>query len=250
MKKSLIKHSLLLLGGVAFLIAVWITAYFCVGNPLLLPSFGETVKQFFLLWIDGAFWGALGVTLLRVVVAFVLSFVLAVITSVLSYLYPSFRAFFAPVLAVLRSMPVLAVLLVILVWTNGGVAPVIVAFLSLYPILYTQTLTAICGVDDKLLQMSKAYRVPRSMQITKLYIPSVAPALIKACGSALGFGVKLIVSAEVLARSKHSLGVLMQDARGVDLPQLVALVIVACVLGFALECLFTYMATRMQRGAK
>ena len=250
MKKLLGKHILLMIGGVALLTAVWIVAYFCVGNDLLLPSFGETVKEFFLLWIDGAFWSALGVTLLRVLSAFVLSFALAVLTAVFSYLYPSFRAFFAPILAVLRSMPVLAVLLIILVWTNDGVEPVIVAFLSLYPILYTQTLTAICGVDDKLLQMSRAYRVPKSVQITKLYIPSVAPVLIKACGSALGFGVKLTVSAEVLARSKHSLGVLMQDVRGFDLPQLFALVIVACVLGFVIEYAFTCVAERMQRGTK
>ena len=250
MKKLLGKHILFMISGVTLLTAVWIIAYFCVGNHLLLPSVSETVKAFFLLWVDGSFWAAFGVTLLRVAAAFVLSFVLAVATSILSYLYPAFRSFFAPILAVLRSMPVLAVLLIILVWTNDGVAPVIVAFLSLYPILYTQTLTAICGVDEGLLEMSKAYHVPKSTQITKLYIPSVAPALIKACGSALGFGVKLTVSAEVLARSKHSLGVLMQDARGFDLPSLFALVIAACVLGFVLEYAFTRIATRMQRRSK
>ena len=251
MKKSLIKHILLALGGVAFLIAVWITAYFCVGNDVLVPSFFATVKQTGLLLINSSFWQSLACTLLRVVYAFLMSFATAVAVAVLAYLYPAFRDVFAPVLAVLRSLPVLAVLLIILVWTGGNTAPVIVAFLSLFPMLYTATLTALCGVDKELLEMSRAYRVPRKTQFCKLYLPTVLPALVREGGASLGFGVKLVVSAEVLARTKDSLGVMMQDAKIYEqLPTLFALVVVACLLGFVLENVFVLLSRRMQRREK
>ena len=250
MKKSLIKNSLLLIGGVAFLIAVWTTAYFCVGNKVLVPSVLETIAALGKTLIDGAFWLSFFATLLRVVIAFILSFVVATGAAVLSYLYPSFRTFIRPVFALFRAMPVLAVLLIILVWTNETVAPVIVAFLSLCPILYTATLTALDGVDSELLEMSRVYQVPLRMQIKKLYIPSVLPAITKESGAALGFAVKLVVSAEVLARTASSLGVLMQDMQDWQLPYLFALVIVACLLGFALETTCEILAKRLQGGAK
>ena len=250
MKKSLIKHGLLLLGGMAFLIAVWITAYFCVGNKLLVPSFLETFAALGKTLVNGVFWLGFFHTLLRVIIAFIISFLIGTLAAVLSYLYPCFRAFVRPMFALFRSMPVLAVLLIILVWTNSTVAPVIVAFLSLCPILYTATLTALDGVDGELLEMSKVYQVPLPKQITKLYIPTITPSLIKESGAALGFAVKLIVSAEVLARTANSLGVMMQDTQPWQLPYLFALVIVACLLGFVLETTCDMFARRMQGGAK
>ncbi len=251
MKKSLIKHILLALGGVAFLIAVWVTAYFCVGNKLLVPSFLDTVKQTGLLLVNGGFWRAFAGTVLRVVFAFVLSLTVAVGFAVLSYLYPAFRAFIAPVVAVFRSLPVLAVLLIFLIWFQAGFAPVLVAFLSLFPVLYTATFSVLAGVDSAWIEMSKAYRVPRSVQIQKLYMPALFPRLVRESGGALGFGVKLVVSAEVLARTKDSLGVWMQDAKLYEqLPTLFALVLVACALGFVLETVCALFAKRLQRGRK
>ena len=251
MKKSLIKHILLMIGGVAFLIAVWITAYFCVGNEVLVPSFLETVKQTCLLLINSAFWLSFVHTLLRVLCAFVCSFAFAVGLAIIAYLYPAFRSLLAPVVAVLRSLPVLAVLLIILVWSGGNTAPIIVAFLSLFPVLYTATMSALCGIDTDLLEMSAVYKVPVKTQIQKLYLPAVAPKLIKEGGASLGFGVKLVVSAEVLARTKNSLGTLMQDAKIYEqLPKLFALVVVACVIGFLLESVFVAVANRLQRRRK
>lgn len=251
MKKSLIKHSLLMLGGVALLIAVWVTAYFCVGNDVLVPSFLATVKQTGLLFVSPEFWSGFAGTLLRVVYAFIGSFVLAVALAIIAYLCPTFRSVFAPVVAVFRTLPVLAVLLIIFVWAGGNVAPVIVAFLSLFPILYTAMLSALCGVDGDLLEMSRAYKVPVKTQIVKLYLPSVAPKLIQDGGASLAFGVKLVVSAEVLVRTKDSLGAMMQDAKIYErLPKLFALVIVVCVVGFLLESVFVALSKRMQRRRK
>lgn len=251
MKKSLIKHILLMLGGVAFLIAVWLTAYFCVGNDLLVPSFLATLKQTCLLFISPAFWLGFAGTLLRVLYAFLCSFVLAVGLAVIAYLYPAFRDVFAPVVAVLRSLPVLAVLLIIFVWTGENTAPVIVAFLSLFPILYTATLSALYGVDSDLLEMSRVYKVPVKTQVKKLYLPAVTPKLIKEGGASLAFGVKLVVSAEVLARTKHSLGAMMQNAKLYEqLPKLFALVIVVCLVGFVLESVFISLSKRVQRRGK
>ena len=230
MKKRLIKNIAQAFGAIAFLVGVWIAAWAAVGNELLVPSFSDSVKAFFSLFINGGFWKGFLQSLSRVAIAFCISFVFAAALAVVAYLYPAFAKFFAP------SMPVLAVLLIVLVWTGAGVAPVVVAFLSLFPLLYTGTLSALKGIDGELIEMSRVYRVGLKTRIAALYLPNIAPQTLRQAGAALAFGVKLVLSAEVLSRTAGSLGNMMQDAQIFsEMPLLFALVAVACAAGFLFE---------------
>lgn len=236
MKKRLIKNIAQAFGAIAFLVGVWIAAWAAVGNELLVPSFSDSVKAFFSLFINGGFWKGFLQSLSRVAIAFCISFVFAAALAVVAYLYPAFAKFFAPIAAVIRSMPVLAVLLIVLVWTGAGVAPVVVAFLSLFPLLYTGTLSALKGIDGELIEMSRVYRVGLKTRIAALYLLNIAPQTLRQAGAALAFGVKLVLSAEVLSRTAGSLGNMMQDAQIFsEMPLLFALVAVACAAGFLFE---------------
>lgn len=251
MKRKVWKNLWQTAAAIAFGIVVWTVAYVCVGNDLIVPSFSDTFSEVFRLLGEGVFWRSFFHTLWRVLLAFVLSFVSAGGFAVLAYLVPSFRRFFAPIVSVLRSLPVLAVLLILLIWAGAGVAPVLVAFLSLFPMLYTGLYAALAGVDGDLIEMSRVFRVPLKRRILSLYLPSVAPYALREAGSALAFALKLVVSAEVLARTATSLGNLMQDAQiYAEMPALFALVFVACGVGFVLECLGEFAAKSVERSWK
>ena len=199
-------------------------------------------KQTGKLLLSGGFWAALGNTLLRTLLALGISFVLALIFALISYLLPPFNSFFTPVVSALRSLPTLAVLLILLVWWGAGDAPVAVAFLSLFPMLYVSVLSALSGVDKDLIEMSRVYNVPLSKRIWELYLPAAAPYVLRETGAALSFSLKLVVSAEVLAYTFPSMGNLMQEARLYDIAQLFALVGVTFVLGLLLEGLAALLA--------
>ena len=162
---------------------------------------------------------------------------------------PTFRAFFAIIVGAIRSLPVLAVLLIILVWTSAGIAPTVVAFLSLFPMLYTGISAALLRVDYKLIEMSRTYRVPLKKQIFGLYLPSALPAVCMECGAAFSFGLKAVVSAEVLARSANSLGNMASDMQiNTAIPQLFAMIIVVCLTGILVESIGVWLGHLAQRG--
>lgn len=231
-----------------FLLAVWGVAYWIVGNELLVPSFSACLKEMGGLLISSAFWVGVGNTFLRTLAAFAFSFLLAAIFAFVAYMVASFRRFFGWIVAAVRALPTLAVLLILLLWWGAGVAPIAVAFLSLFPILYTAVLTALLGVDGELIEMSKAYGVPLKKQVVKLYLPAVAPYVAREGSGALSFALKLVVSAEVLADTVKSLGGMMQDAKAfLDVPLLFALVAVTLVLGLILESLGELFAERLER---
>ena len=232
------------------MIIVWVVVWAAVGNDWIVPPFSDCVKEFFAQFGKSEFWQGFFSTLLRVFIAFFISFVLGGGLAIVAYLLPTFARIFAPIVAVIRTLPVFAVVYVLLVWTNAGVAPVTVAFLSLFPMLYAGIFAALSNVDGDLLEMSRVYKVPLKTQIFRLYVPSVLPYAAREGGAALGFSLKLVVSAEVLVRTARSLGGLMQDVQATDMPQLFAMVIVVCIVGAIFEILGEAVARTVERGRK
>ena len=76
MKKLIWKNVWQLLAAIAFLVVIWLIAYFAVGNELLVPSLWDSVAAIGKLLVGGAFWRALFGSLLRALYAFFLAFVL------------------------------------------------------------------------------------------------------------------------------------------------------------------------------
>jgi NitT/TauT family transport system permease protein len=250
-KNTVLKNLIVWAAAIVGLALVWVIAYFTVDNELLVPSFFDCMKKTGELLVRAHFWAAFFSTLKRVLFAFVISFVLAAIFSVIAYLVPTFSAFFAPIVSIFRSMPVLGVLLMLLVWTGADTAPIAVAFLSLFPLLYTGFLAALSGVDTQLLEMSRVYQVPKSKQILQLYLPTAAPQALKESGGAIAFALKLVVSAEVLASTFESIGGMMGEAKAyLDMPYLFALIFVTVVTGLLLEAVGAWLARAVERSVK
>lgn len=239
------------LAAFVVLAVIWSVAHLLVGNELLLPAFWDCLQRAAAFLTDGGFWTAFFATLLRVLMVFVVSFIFAAIFAFISYMVAWFERFFAPFIAFLRATPVLAALLVILVWVGVGVAPVVVAFLSLFPMLYTGVLAALRGVDSGIEEMNRVYNVPLKKQILQFYLPTIAPYVIREGSGGLAFSLKLVVSAEVLANTYQSLGGLMQEAKlYYEMPALFALVLLVCLFGFLLETLGMVIANALERRAR
>ena len=248
MKKTVLKTVWQALIAVAALLLIWAVAYFLVGNEYMLPSVFDCFLSGCALLATPTFWQAFLGTVLRVLSAFVLSFFLAAIFAVISYLLPSFGGVFSVMVAVMRSLPVLAVLLIILTFSSAGVAPVIVAFLSLFPMLYTAFHSALLGVDKNLIEMSRVYKVPLKKQLCCLYIPSVWPTAVETAGAAVSFSLKLVVSAEVLVRTARSIGAMIQEMQIYSqTAETFALVIITCIVAITVEALGSFGAKLLQK---
>lgn len=220
----------------AGLALAWVLAHACVKNDWVFPSLFDTLERTAEYLGERSFYRAFGNTLWRTIRAFFLSLLPATALGVTAYLAPTFRKIFSPFVKILRAIPTMAIILIILISTTPDRAPVLVAFLALFPMLYTCAEAALFSVDPSLVQMSKVYRVPLGKQIAGLYLPAAAPYALKEWSAALSFALKLVVSAEVLANTYISLGGMMQQARMfVEVPELFALTILTVLTGFLLE---------------
>lgn len=219
---------------------VWIIAYYCVGNDYIVPSFSDTAVSLWYLLGSGEFWTAFALTFLRTLEAFAISFLLASALTALSAFSKTAKVMIKPVMSFLRTVPTLAIILLLLIWTNAKVAPVIVTVLVLFPMIYSQMLSAVEGIDGGLIQMAELYKIPKKERLFKIYLPLVSPAVFSQTGANVSLGLKVMISAEVLASTFRSLGGMMQSARGfLEIPRLAALTLVAVLLGLALDIAFS-----------
>ena len=251
MKRAVLKNVIQTALATAFLLLCYLLSYWIVGNELLIPAPLDTLKAMGGLLVNAGFWTGLGSTLVRVLIAFVCAFALALIFAVISYMYPFFEGVFMPIVSALRSLPVLAVLLILISIFGAGEAPIAVAFLSLFPMLYAGILSALSGIDKHLIEISRVCGAPAHRRITRIYLPLSAPYVLREAGAALSFALKLVVSSEVISYTAKSLGGMMQESKVYsEIPELFALVILAFLVGLILESLVALIASAVEKSVK
>ncbi len=245
--------STLLFGALAFLtlFALWGAAYVLVGNSLLVPPLKETLAKIGEVLREKAFYTAYFATLSRVFAAFFISFLPAAALAVAAYIFAPVRKIAAVFVSALRSLPAMAILLMLLVWSTPRKAPVIMAFLSLFPLLYTGILAALFSIDEKYKRVCKVFCVPWRKRIFEMYLPQISPQVLRESAGALAFSVKLVVSAEVVANTYISMGGAIQEAKIYqEMPRMFALTLLAVLTGLLLETLGNIVALAAERNVK
>lgn len=150
---------------------IWIVAYFAVGDDYVLPSAWDTLAQTGKLLTDAEFWRAFAGTLLRAFSAFAFSALAGIALALAATLFRFVRALLAPVVSVLRTVPTVAVILMLLLWTPRIVAPVIVALLVLFPAVYAAALSELDKIRAEYGELTRVYRVSKARAAFRMYLP-------------------------------------------------------------------------------
>lgn len=234
-----------IIGSVAAIIImwlVWIIAYYCVGNKLIVPDFFETAVCFGKNFVSAEFWVALCGSLLRTLLAFLISLIGAAICAVLASLSKIVKAILQPIMTFVRVLPTLAVTLIIFKLTLGSrsVSPAVVTVLVLFPAIYAQFTAAIEGIDKGLTEMAQVYNISRRDRLLKMYLPLILPNTLSQTGANISLGLKVTVSAEVLVNTAKGLGGMMQESSlSAEIANLAALTLAAVIAGLLLDIAFS-----------
>lgn len=234
--------------SLAVVLCIWLIVAKALGQEIFLPEPKVAFVQFFKLLGKKSFWSAVGGTVLRSVYAFLLSVLCAFLFSVLAYFWKPFGKLISPIVSILRATPTMSIILMALIWLRSAQSPVLIAFLVLFPMEYAGFQAAFSGIDGKLIDLSRNYGVPLRRQITGFLLPSVLPGVLETSLGAVSLGVKVVISAEVMAQTAHSMGDSMQVARiYLDTPLLMGWTIAAVLIGFLLEGIFLSLRAVMRR---
>jgi NitT/TauT family transport system permease protein len=212
-KESPLRNRIIAAIAVVLLLLGWFLGARFAGNEFILPGPGKVLKQMGELLLLPDFYFNLLVTILRGLLGFLISLVMASILGFAAGLWPSFRHAVFPLLTALRSTPVISFILLALIWVGSDRVPVFIAFLTMFPILCTSILDGIKNTDRELITMAQSFRVPQTRVFTGIFLPSIAPFFFSGLTNAMGFGWRAIIIGEVLSQPVLGIGSRMKDAQ-------------------------------------
>ncbi|MET0388642.1 MAG: ABC transporter permease [Polyangiales bacterium] len=172
----------------------------------------------------------------RVAVGLTIGITLGVALSLFAGLSRDGEAVVDSPLQMLRTLPVLALTPLFIVWFGIGETPKIalIAFGTTFPI-YLNLFAGIRGVDVRLLDAARSLGLTRQEQIVHVILPGALPAFLVGLRYALSVSVLILVVAEQI-NAARGLGFLINNAR--DFMRTDVIVVCLCVyaaLGLAAD---------------
>lgn len=218
------------------MLAVWKIVAIYFDSGFILPPPEKTIITTVGLFSDPGFLLTVGTTIIRALAGFALSFVLGIAAGILAGLNPFFNAFLKPLLVTIRSTPIIALILLALIWLSPGSVPVFIALLTMFPFICTNVTDGIKSVDNELVEMALFYKTGWKRIVRDVYIPAIMPFIISGASSAMGIGWRAIITGEVLSQPKYGIGTLMQNAQTfLNVDAVIAWTIVAVVISYGFE---------------
>lgn len=239
MNKRVKKHlidALYVVALVAVIFAAWAICAAAVDDSFVLPGVAETFSALGETLALRAFWTGLGGTVLRCVISYAISVALFFALFCLSAAFDGFRRFIDPLISALRTMPTVAVALILALVVGGYVAPVVLAVLVIMPILYSSARARVATVPTELTEVCRICGANRRQTLCSVYLPTAAAGLPDALSSAFSYNVKAVIGAEILVQAAGSLGMLMNLAKAYLMTaSLIAMTFFAVVLAVVSE---------------
>ena len=238
--------------SVIFIFALWYLLARFVNASLILPGPLTVFKAMAKLCKTSRFWLSFSYTLLRVLLAFLISVVAGTLLGILCGLSSFVRDFFEFPLAVIRATPVVAFILIALFWFKSGTVPVFVCVLMTLPIMTTAVANGFYKSNEKLLGMAKVFDLTRRQIFRYIQLPSLIPFFLNGMVSTFGLSWKVIAAGEVLSLPKNGTGTLLQRAQvHLETSSVMAITIILVAVSFIIERLFMLCVKKLlkkQRG--
>lgn len=217
-------------------VLVWQFLSMLIANNLILPSPISTIASFFKLANTKEFYISVLISLLRIITGFVIGALCGFFGGTLAAKNNIFKDFTAPVLQMIRAVPVASFIILAFFWFKSTILPVFITFLMVVPIVWSATETAILNVDIKYIEMGKVFGLSNLKIFLKIKLPLIFPAVISACLTSLGFAWKSGIAAEVICKPQNSLGGLLETSKThLEISEVFALTAVVALLSLLLE---------------
>lgn len=235
MKRIVLTCLSILLIPVAWQLLSWQMA-----QPQLIPSFPDLIRALFRLVYSPGFLVSIGTTCLRVCAGLLLSLAAASITAFLLNRSEAIRFLFMPWLSLLRSVPVISFILLALIFLNPEMIPLLIAFLTMYPLLTENLLKGLMNRRDSWKMLARQFHLNAWNRLFQINYPQLRPYLFSGLASAVGFGWRAIIMGEVLSQCVDGIGKRMKEAQVfIDVPELIAWTLVAIVLSWLTDKLIS-----------
>jgi sulfonate transport system permease protein len=200
-----------------------------IANGRLMPPPSVVGRSLWGLAASGELLTHAGATLWRVAAGFGLGALAGTVLGAVTGALPVARSLLDPTLQALRAIPSIAWVPLFILWLGIFEASkvALIAVGVFFPV-YLGVAAAIQGIDRKIVEVGRVFRLSRLAMVRRVLLPAILPAWIVALRSGLGLGFMFVVAAEIMGASE-GLGYLLVDGQQLGRPD----TIIAAIISFA-----------------
>ncbi len=213
--------------------------HFVVLGGFLVATPAAVFRRLLALWSQLSFWQTVWFSFSRIVTGFFAALALGSLLAAAAGRFPLLETLFWPYITVIKATPVASFIILCLIWWGSRNLSIIISFLMVLPVIYTNMLQGIRSTDRHLLEMAAVFRAGWGRRLVYIYLPQLKPYLLSACSISLGMTWKSGIAAEVIGIPGGSIGEMLYQAKiYLNAQDLFAWTAVIILISVAFEKLF------------
>lgn len=185
---------------------LWISMYFLIDSPLLVPSIENIGLAFVHLFTSKSSLEVIYFTIIRLVIILFISSSCGVLLGAIASKRSKIAYFLQPYVTIFRTIPVISIFVILIILFGFKATPLIVTSLMVFPIVYQQTLESIKQIDQTFLDIYHLEDNRFWSGLKNCYLPLTKNQLLTAFLQSAGLGIKVLVMSEYLAQTPKSIG--------------------------------------------
>ena len=219
-----------------------------VKGGFLFPPLNEVFGRFFSLFIDIKYLEKFFMSILRLLICLIISFLIALFLSYLRHIKKEISDFFTPFLVFLKCSPlaIISIYLFLVVGANQG--PYYIILSLILPLMIEAFFTAQDEIPLGIIQELRITDVSSFYKYFKVILPLIFPYIAMSFIMSFGLGLKVAVMSEYLMQTPSSLGVYIYDLRtNLDIVTILATLLFCIAFTLIIELIAKFTFDRLNR---
>lgn len=244
-KQDIAHRTYVIFGASTFLIvlAIWSAfTYSGAVDKLFLPTPTKTLSSAVTLFTQLGYAHDIGVTIMRVMVGFIISAVVALPLGIFVGTYKPIEAFIEPLLSFARYLPASAFVPLFILWIGiGEGAKFAVIIVGSLPQLVLMIAVATKKVQSDLIEVAYTLGTSKGAVLWKVILPSSMPSILDSLRMVLGWAWTYVIVAELVGASSGIGYMIIQSQRMLSTSNIFVGILSIGVIGLIFDYVFKWL---------
>lgn len=221
--------------GIIFIFLIWFILSVFFKNSLIIPKIFDVFRSLLEMFATSRIYVLILKLIINILLTVSVSFIIGLIVALLSYRYEWFYNFINPFMTLLKTIPIIAIIILLLIAVMSF-APYVASSLVIIPIIYEGIYVTLKQIDKNITDDIRMISNFNMAVVWKFYIPLILPNIITSLIQSFGLGMKVMVMAEYTSPKNNTFGSeikRMYDNN--DMEKVYAMVIILIVLSFVVD---------------
>lgn len=224
--------------GIALLLIIWFISSLVIDNNIILPKLDAVILALKKLILSKNTYTIILMTLLRVIVTLILSFIITTILVMMSIKNIKLYYIIKPCISLMKSLPVVSIIIVALIIIGHELSPILITSLVVIPLMFEAMYNGLTTIDKNILDEIKMISNVNFLVIRKLFLPLILPFILTSFLQSFGLGLKVMIMAEFICQPQIGMGrTMLYEKQYLELANIFAWTIIIIALVYVFEML-------------